>query len=203
MDQDWHVDFAASSVYYTIHTGSKVRQLNDLTRYSPIRCSMSSGLPSRISKRTQNVREEALEDIADPIGSGSADLQQGTWLGDMCDEVRKVTLVAGDTMWGPRNMGLIKADGRQDYPFRIYSCSRMSAASFFYSTDKQYTPVDTIVFGGNFLHSYNIDTREPRRWTADLTEQNSDCGRLRSTPKCPSVFAFPSSIGEWMQSCLG
>jgi hypothetical protein len=22
-DQDWHVDFAASSVYYTIHTGAK------------------------------------------------------------------------------------------------------------------------------------------------------------------------------------
>ncbi|WVR09368.1 hypothetical protein IAU60_006434 [Kwoniella sp. DSM 27419] len=52
---DWHVDFAASSVYYTIHTGSKV-------------------------------------------GSGSFEKQQTTWLGDMVDEVRKVTLNAGDTI---------------------------------------------------------------------------------------------------------
>ena len=31
-------------------------------------------------------------------GSGSYELQQTTWLGSMCDEVRKVTLRAGDTM---------------------------------------------------------------------------------------------------------
>lgn len=30
--------------------------------------------------------------------SGSSELQSSTWLPDMCDEVRKVTLVAGDTM---------------------------------------------------------------------------------------------------------
>lgn len=24
----------------------------------------------------------------------------------------------------------------------------------------QYTPIDTLVFGGNFLHSYNVATRE-------------------------------------------
>jgi len=27
-------------------------------------------------------------------------------------------------------------------------------------TFEQYTPVDTVVFGGNFLHSYNVDMRE-------------------------------------------
>ena len=30
--------------------------------------------------------------------SGSAEMQQNTWLGDMCDEVRQVTLTQGDTM---------------------------------------------------------------------------------------------------------
>jgi hypothetical protein len=31
-------------------------------------------------------------------GSGSMENQQNEWLGDKCDEVRKVTLNAGDTM---------------------------------------------------------------------------------------------------------
>lgn len=31
-------------------------------------------------------------------GSGSYEMQQNTWLGSMCDEVRKVTLLQGDTM---------------------------------------------------------------------------------------------------------
>ena len=31
-------------------------------------------------------------------GSGSYEMQQNTWLGDMCDEVRRVVLIEGDTM---------------------------------------------------------------------------------------------------------
>lgn len=61
--------------------------------------------------------------------SGS-ELQTTTWLGDFVDEVYKVELKAGNTMIIPT--GWIHA---------------------------VYTPVDTLVFGGNFLHSYNISTR--------------------------------------------
>lgn len=61
----------------------------------------------------------------------STELQDQVWLGDMCDEVFKVDLKSGDTMIIPT--GWIHA---------------------------VYTPVDTLVFGGNFLHSYNIQTRE-------------------------------------------
>lgn len=61
--------------------------------------------------------------------SGS-ELQTNTWLGDLVDVVYKVELTAGNTMIIPT--GWIHA---------------------------VYTPVDTLVFGGNFLHSYNIATR--------------------------------------------
>ncbi|KAJ7074402.1 jumonji superfamily protein [Mycena amicta] len=52
---------------------------------------------------------------------------QNTWLGDMVDGVVKVVLTAGNTMIIPS--GWIHA---------------------------VYTPMDTIVFGGNFLHSYSM-----------------------------------------------
>ncbi|PPQ63192.1 hypothetical protein CVT24_005737 [Panaeolus cyanescens] len=58
--------------------------------------------------------------------SGS-ELQYQAWLGDMVDEVVKVELVAGNTMIIPS--GWIHA---------------------------VYTPVDTLVFGGNFLQSYDV-----------------------------------------------
>jgi hypothetical protein len=38
------------------------------------------------------------EEVVVSIGSGDADHQQNIWLGDWCDEVRKVTLHQGDTM---------------------------------------------------------------------------------------------------------
>lgn len=68
---DWHVDFAASSVYYTIHSGSKVFYF--------------------IKPTDENMAAYAK-------WSGSADHQENVWLGDWVDEVRKVTLHAGDTM---------------------------------------------------------------------------------------------------------
>ncbi|KXN90450.1 JmjC domain-containing histone demethylation protein 1 [Leucoagaricus sp. SymC.cos] len=58
------------------------------------------------------------------------ELQTQSWLGDMVDEVFKVELQAGNTMIIPS--GWIHA---------------------------VYTPVDTIVFGGNFLHSYSVPTQ--------------------------------------------
>jgi len=58
------------------------------------------------------------------------ELQNHSWLGDMVDEVFKVELTQGNTMIIPT--GWIHA---------------------------VYTPVDTLVFGGNFLHSYNVSTQ--------------------------------------------
>ncbi|CED82643.1 F-box protein JEMMA and related proteins with JmjC, PHD, F-box and LRR domains [Phaffia rhodozyma] len=97
---DWHVDFAASSVYYHVMSGQKIfylirptsKNLDAYTRWS------------------------------------SSENQAISYLGDRVKEtVWKVTLSAGDTMFIPS--GYIHA---------------------------VYTPVDTLVFGGNFLHSYNI-----------------------------------------------
>ncbi|KIY51157.1 Clavaminate synthase-like protein [Fistulina hepatica ATCC 64428] len=95
---DWHIDFAGSSVYYHILSGSKVFYFIRPT-------------PSNL---------EAYEKW-----SGS-ELQSQTWLGDMVDEVVKITLTEGNTMFIPS--GWIHA---------------------------VFTPIDTIVFGGNFLHSYS------------------------------------------------
>ena len=73
--QDWHVDFAASSVYYHIHTGAKELYF--------------------IRPTEQNLKAYA-------TWSGSAELQQREWLGDMCEGgVEKVRLLAGDTMFIP------------------------------------------------------------------------------------------------------
>ncbi|KAF5358557.1 hypothetical protein D9756_001773 [Leucocoprinus leucothites] len=58
------------------------------------------------------------------------ELQYQSWLGDMVDEVFKVELKQGNTMIIPS--GWIHA---------------------------VYTPVDTMVFGGNFLHSYSVPTQ--------------------------------------------
>lgn len=64
------------------------------------------------------------------IWSGSAQQQSGTWLGDECDRVYRVELKPGNTLIIPS--GWIHC---------------------------VYTPVDALVIGGNFLHSYNIATQ--------------------------------------------
>ncbi|KAF8484388.1 hypothetical protein JB92DRAFT_3028837 [Gautieria morchelliformis] len=58
------------------------------------------------------------------------DLQSSTWLGDLVDEVVKVELIEGNTMVIPT--GWIHA---------------------------VFTPMDSLVFGGNFLHSWNMATQ--------------------------------------------
>ncbi|THH09560.1 hypothetical protein EW145_g1926 [Phellinidium pouzarii] len=80
--------------------------------------------------------------------SGS-DLQTSTWLGDLVDAVYKVELTEGNTMVIPT--GWIHA---------------------------VYTPVDTLVFGGNFLHSYNIATQLRVR-------------EIESSTRVPKKFQFP------------
>jgi F-box/leucine-rich repeat protein 10/11 len=119
---DWHVDFAASSVYYSVHTGRKVFFF---------------------------VRPTEANLAAYAQWSGSDELQASTWLPDMCDGVRKVTLEAGDTMIIPA--GYIHA---------------------------VFTPVDSIVFGGNFVHSYDIPTQLRLR-------------QIEIDTKVPQRFRFP------------
>ncbi|KAF7971632.1 hypothetical protein HWV62_24129 [Athelia sp. TMB] len=99
---DWHVDFAGSSVYYHVLRGSKVFYF---------------------------IRPTPANLAAYERWSGT-ELQTNAWLGDMVDEVVKVTLTQGNTMIIPT--GWIHA---------------------------VYTPVDALVFGGNFLHSYNMSTQ--------------------------------------------
>ncbi|ORY29669.1 hypothetical protein BCR39DRAFT_531569 [Naematelia encephala] len=120
---DWHVDFAASSVYYTVHSGAKTFFF--------------------IRPTEKNLK-------AYTAWCGSSELQHTTWLGSMCDDdVRKVTLNAGDTMIIPS--GYIHA---------------------------VYTPLDSIVFGGNFLHSYDIPTQLRLR-------------QIEIDTKVPPMFRFP------------
>ncbi|GAA5881716.1 hypothetical protein JCM3774_005966 [Rhodotorula dairenensis] len=62
--------------------------------------------------------------------SGSSERQESTWLGDMCDRVYRMDLKEGNTAFIPT--GWIHA---------------------------VYTPADSLVIGGNFLHSLNIPTQ--------------------------------------------
>ncbi|KAG9318283.1 Clavaminate synthase-like protein [Chiua virens] len=99
---DWHVDFAGSSVYYHILRGCKVFYF---------------------------IRPTPANLAAYERWSGT-ELQSNIWLGDMVDEVVKVTIYPGNTMIIPT--GWIHA---------------------------VHTPIDSLVFGGNFLHSYNVATQ--------------------------------------------
>ncbi|GAA5993296.1 hypothetical protein JCM10908_001418 [Rhodotorula pacifica] len=62
--------------------------------------------------------------------SGSSERQESTWLGDSCDRVYRMDLKEGNTAFIPT--GWIHA---------------------------VYTPADSLVIGGNFLHSLNIPTQ--------------------------------------------
>ncbi|EGG03663.1 uncharacterized protein MELLADRAFT_37912, partial [Melampsora larici-populina 98AG31] len=84
--------------------------------------------------------------------SGDPDLQESTWLGDQVDIVYKVSLQAGHTMIIPT--GWIHA---------------------------VYTPIDSLVFGGNYLHSLNI----PIQLRVHEIENNT---------KVPKKFRFPFFI---------
>ncbi|KAJ7043348.1 jumonji superfamily protein [Mycena alexandri] len=117
---DWHVDFAGSSVYYHILQGSKVFYFIKPT-------------PANLAAYERWSGTEL----------------QSAWLGDMVDEVTKVTLTTGNTMIIPS--GWIHA---------------------------VYTPVDTIVFGGNFLHSFAIPMQLKIR-------------KIEIATQVPKKFRFP------------
>jgi F-box and leucine-rich repeat protein 10/11 len=74
-------------------------------------------------------------------------MQTSVWLGDMVDEVVKVELTTGNTMVIPT--GWIHAVVGVSFYMLKAELNRINQA----------TPKDTLVFGGNFLHSYNIGTR--------------------------------------------
>ena len=100
---DWHVDFAGSCVFYNVRRGKKVFYF--------------------IRPTKDNL-------AAYERWSGSKEMQDSTWLGDLVDEVYKVELSPGNTMTIPT--GWIHA---------------------------VYTPEDSLVFGGNYLHSLEIPTQ--------------------------------------------
>lgn len=81
----------------------------------------------------------------------------------MCDEVRKVTLVAGDTMIIPAG-----------YIHAVVGLPKSLGAALMV----QFTPVDSIVFGGNFVHSYDIATQLRLR-------------QIEIDTKVPQRFRFP------------
>ena len=61
--------------------------------------------------------------------------------------------------------GWIADREHDDHPHRLDSRSGMYLPSCdlptaLYKHVTQYTPIDTLVFGGNFLHSYNVATRK-------------------------------------------
>ncbi|PLW13949.1 hypothetical protein PCANC_13963 [Puccinia coronata f. sp. avenae] len=92
--------------------------------------------------------------------SGSSNLQESTWLGDQVNVVYKVSLTAGQTMMIPT--GWIHA---------------------------VHTPVDSLVFGGNFLHSLNI----PLQLRIHQIENNT---------KVPKKFRFPFFLPMlWFVAC--
>ena len=82
----------------------------------------------------------------------------------MCDEVVKVELTEGNTMIIPT--GWIHA-----------VVSPLSFVILPFLTFNQYTPVDTLVFGGNFLHSLNISLRRPRTQPALYTPMTDTANR--------------------------
>ncbi|BGP25559.1 JmjC domain-containing histone demethylation protein 1 [Rhodotorula toruloides] len=81
--------------------------------------------------------------------SGSSEQQEQTWLGDMVDKVYRVDLKEGNTAFIPT--GWIHA---------------------------VYTPADSLVIGGNFVHSLNISTQ-------------LEVYRIEIATRVPRKFRFP------------
>ncbi len=88
--QDWHIDFAGSSVYYHILRGSKVCLSNIISSW-PL------ALVTVFSQTFLFIRPTASNLSSYERWSGS-EIQSHTWLGDMVDEVAKVELRQGNTM---------------------------------------------------------------------------------------------------------
>ncbi|TFY81734.1 hypothetical protein EWM64_g2277 [Hericium alpestre] len=117
--QDWHIDFAGSSVYYHLLRGSKVRTTPSKQKWMLI-----------ITHKVFYFIRPTPANLAAYERWSGTEMQSHTSLADLVDNVVKVTLTEGNTMMIPT--GWIHA---------------------------VYTPADTLVFGGNFLHSYNAQTQ--------------------------------------------
>lgn len=90
-----------------------------------------------------------LESCADSLAlqwSGSHERQEQTWLGDMCDDVYRIDLLPGTTT----------SDSARKPAEAEAGNTMILPSGWIHSV---YTPVDSLVVGGNFLHSYNIGTQ--------------------------------------------
>jgi len=109
----------------------------------------------------------------------------------MVDEVVKVTLHEGNTMIIPT--GWIHA---------VVCSSCLNAVSLLIVRE-QYTPVDTLVFGGNFLHSYNVSTREafPCSLSTDLSLSliELQVRDIEIRTQVPRKFRFPL-FSKWVNT---
>ncbi|KAK4695214.1 hypothetical protein P7C70_g8595, partial [Phenoliferia sp. Uapishka_3] len=104
--------------------------------------------------------------------SGSTERQESTWLGDQVDQVYKIVLKTGNTMIIPS--GWIHAVVRSQSPL-------FSPLILLTLPSCQYTPTDTLVFGGNFLHSLDID-------------RQLAVYRIELSTKVPRKFRFPHFV---------
>ncbi|SCV70100.1 BQ2448_1494 [Microbotryum intermedium] len=123
--QDWHIDFAGSSVFYHILRGGKVFYF--------------------IRPTKENLK-------AYETWSGNTDRQEANWLGDHVDAVYRVELVPGNTMFIP--------------------------SGWIHAVE---TPSDSLVIGGNFVHSLNIETQ-------------LEVYRIELATKVPKKFRFPHFV---------
>ena len=101
----------------------------------------------------------------------------------MCDEVYKVELKTGNTMIIPT--GWIHA---------VVGILLVIAVSLSHHPHK-YTPMDTLVFGGNFLHSYEVATRtynSAHDATVRLSAHRTTRTRNRARHPCSQEVQVPS-----------
>ena len=101
----------------------------------------------------------------------------------MVDEVVKVTLYPGNTMIIPT--GWIHA---------VVSLIRFVVCKF--QRTFQHTPTDSLVFGGNFLHSYNVGTRKYLKYHPSVTYNLTRVTELKvidieKATRVPKKFRFP------------
>lgn len=132
--QDWHIDFAGSSVYYHILHGSKVRR-HTWDGWNTIHRAIGILLYPADSGQSSRIREVVGQRATEPGmagGHGGRGVQSGTGGGEYYDYPYWMDPRCGECYWVYEKTS---ADGMQ------------------------FTPVDTLVFGGNFLHSYDVATR--------------------------------------------
>lgn len=82
--------------------------------------------------------------------------QGDIFLGDKCHDCQRIELKQGNTFMIPSGLSAIEMLAQKDPLFQStcgYHLSHTLAVGWIHAV---YTPEDTLVFGGNFLHSFNI-----------------------------------------------